>query len=104
MIVPIRIQIALRQAMKLEGVSMSQYNDFLWIIAQESSGIVDVRNQRSTARGLFQLLRAQYELNPHGEKSFGNAVEECQGGIHYVLGRYHSASIAKRFWQQHHWY
>lgn len=90
--------------MKLERISSVEYDDFLWIIAQESGGIVDVRNSKSTARGLFQLLRAQYGLNPNGDKSFGNANEECQGGIHYVIGRYHSAAAAKKFWQQHHWY
>ena len=103
-IVPASVKNALRQAMQLEGVSMSQYDDFLWIIAQESSGKVGVRNSRSTAHGLFQLLHAQYSLNPHGATSFGNAVEECQGGIHYVLGRYNSATVAKKFWQDHHWY
>ena len=98
------MQVALREAMRLEGVSLTQYDALLWIIAQESSGVVGVRNRRSTARGLFQLLRAQYELNPNGEKSFGNPVEECQGGIRYVIGRYHSANAAKIYWQQHHWY
>jgi hypothetical protein len=102
--VPIRVQVALREAMRLEGVSLTQYDALLWIIAQESSGVVGVRNRRSTARGLFQLLRAQYELKPNGEKSFGNPVEECQGGIRYVIGRYHSANAAKIYWQQHHWY
>jgi hypothetical protein len=102
--IPASVRSALREALKIEDIPDAQYNDFLWIIAQESSGTVDARNSRSTARGLFQLLRAQYELNPHGEKSFGNAVEECQGGIHYVIGRYHSAARAKAFWQQHHWY
>lgn len=90
--------------MKLESVPLIQYDDFLWLIAQESSGVVGARNARSTARGLFQLLRAQYELNPRGEKSFGNAIEECQGGIHYVIGRYHSSTLARKFWQDHHWY
>jgi len=102
--IPASVRSALREALKIEDIPDAQYNDFLWIIARESSGTVDARNSRSTARGLFQLLRAQYELNPHGEKSFGNAVEECQGGIHYVIGRYHSAARAKAFWQQHHWY
>jgi SLT domain-containing protein len=90
--------------MRIEGVPITQYNDFLWLIAQESAGVPDARNSRSTARGLFQLLRAQYDLNPNGEKSFGNAIEECQGGIRYVNGRYHSAAAAKKFWQEHHWY
>lgn len=101
---PLTVQNALREAMRKENLSMVEYNDFLWIMAQESSGIVGVRNQVSTARGLFQLLHAQYALNPRGEKSFGNAVEECQGGIHYILGRYHSTAAARQFWQLHHWY
>lgn len=42
----------------------TECDDFLWLIAQESSGIVGVKNSKSTARGLFQLLRAQYSLNP----------------------------------------
>jgi hypothetical protein len=31
-------------------------------------------------------------------------AEECQGGIRYVIGCYHSANAAKIFWQQRHWY
>ncbi len=90
--------------MKLENVPATEFNDLLWILAQESEGRVDARNGKSTARGLFQLLHAQYSLNPHGDKSFGNAVEECQGGIHYIMGRYHTAARARAFWEQHHWY
>lgn len=103
-IVPANVQTALREAMQLEGVSPAEFNDLLWIMAQESAGVVNVRNGKSTARGLFQLLHAQYALNPHGESSFGNAVEECQGGIHYIMGRYHSAGAARTFWEKHHWY
>jgi len=103
-IVPPGSQAALREAMQLEGVSPAEFNDLLWIMAQESAGVVNVRNGKSTARGLFQLLHAQYSLNPNGEKSFGNAVEECQGGIHYIMGRYHTASAARIFWEKHHWY
>lgn len=103
-IVSARVQMALREAIRQENVPQADFNDLLWIMAQESGGVVGVRNSASTARGLFQLLRAQYGLNPHGEQSFGNAVEECQGGIHYIYGRYHTASRAKAFWEQHHWY
>lgn len=102
--VPLSSQTALRKAMTIEKVSVGEYNDLLWIMAQESGGVVDVRNSSSTARGLFQLLAAQYSLNPNGINSFGDAVEECQGGIHYIKGRYHSAKMAKTFWQKHHWY
>lgn len=103
-LVPLSSQAALRKAMTIEKVSIEEYNDLLWIMAQESGGVVDVRNSVSTARGLFQLLAAQYPLNPNGMNSFGDAVEECQGGIHYIMGRYHSAKMAKTFWQKHHWY
>ena len=103
-IVPGGVQTALRSAMKTEDIPDAQFNDLLWIMAQESGGVVNVRNPSSTARGLYQLLRAQYSLNPKGEGSFGNAIEECQGGIHYIMGRYHSAATAKAFWQKHHWY
>lgn len=102
--IPLEVQEALRKALKLEGVPMSEYDDYLWLIAQESSGKVDVRNPHSTARGLFQLLRNHYALNPNGERSFGNAVEECQGGIRYVRGRYKTSSAARKFWVAHHWY
>jgi hypothetical protein len=103
-LIPISVQNALREATRLEGTPSAEYDDLLWLIAQESSGVIGVRNKSSSARGLFQLLRGQYGLNPNGEKSFGNAVEECQGGIRYVIGRYRSASAAETFWQQHHWY
>ncbi|WP_258397188.1 hypothetical protein [Paraburkholderia unamae] len=103
-VVPISVQNALRDAMRVEQVSAADFNDLLWIMAQESAGVVNARNGASTARGLFQLLEAQYGLNPHGAQSFGNAQEECQGGIRYIYGRYHSARSAKAFWQRHHWY
>jgi hypothetical protein len=103
-VVPPSVQSALREAMRAENVSDADFNDLLWIMAQESAGIVNTRNGASTARGLFQLLRAQYGLNPRGEASFGDAQEECQGGIRYIDGRYHSAHSARSFWQYHHWY
>ena len=103
-LVPAEVQNALRRALQIEDLAMSHFDDLLWIIAQESGGEVGVRNHCSTARGLFQLLRAQYFLNPNGEKSFGNAIEECQGGIRYVVDRYQSAEKAKAFWLQHRWY
>ena len=103
-IVPIDVQFALWVAMKLEAVPLTQFDDLLWIMAQESAGVVNARNPRSTERGLYQLLRIQYPLNPKGEKSFGDAIEECQGGIRYVMGRYHTAARARAFWTAHHWY
>ncbi|MES2150018.1 MAG: hypothetical protein V4508_09500 [Pseudomonadota bacterium] len=98
------VQVALHQALRIENASHLEYADFLSIMAQESNGQVNARNSHSTARGLFQLLRNQYPLNPNGEKSFGNVIEECQGGIRYVTGRSHSAFAARQFWQRHHWY
>ncbi|MFX1762656.1 hypothetical protein PWP93_08700 [Paraburkholderia sp. A1RI-2L] len=103
-IVPLPVQSALRDGMRAENIAPTDFNDLLWIMAQESAGVVNARNGASTARGLFQLLRAQYGLNPRGEASFGNAQEECQGGIRYIYGRYHSARAAKAFWKNHHWY
>lgn len=103
-IVPASSQFALRTAMQKEGISLADFNDLLWIMAQESAGVVNARNSASTARGLFQLLGAQYDLNPRGMASFGDAVEECQGGIRYIYGRYHTAARARSFWQSHHWY
>ena len=74
-------------------------------MAQESGGKVGVANQQgSSARGLFQLLKPQFYLYPNGEASLGNAVEECQGGIRYVVGRYHTAVAARAFWERHRWY
>jgi len=95
---------ALSKVMKLEHVLPAQYDDLLWIMAQESSGHVNAKNPHSTARGLFQLLRNNYDLNPNGTKSFGDDVEECQGGIRYIIQRYHSARAARQFWEKHHWY
>jgi hypothetical protein len=97
---------ALAAAMILEGIPIDWFNDLAWIMAQESGGVVNRRNPdpKSSARGLFQLLRKNYDLNPHGESSFGNPVEECQGGIRYIKHRYHSASRARRFWELNHWY
>ncbi|WP_250534475.1 hypothetical protein [Caballeronia sp. AZ10_KS36] len=103
-VVPLHVQMALRDAMREEHIAAVDFDDLLWIMAQESAGIVGARNGDSSARGLFQLLRAQYNLNPHGEASFGIAVEECQGGIHYIYGRYRTASNARDFWKRHHWY
>lgn len=102
--VPQTVQQALREAMRIEKVSPVEFDDLLWILAQESGGVIGIRNKKSTARGLFQLLSAQYGLNPQGERSFGNAVEECQGGIRYILGRYKNARAARAFWEKHHWY
>ncbi|WP_027801509.1 aggregation-promoting factor C-terminal-like domain-containing protein [Paraburkholderia dilworthii] len=94
---------ALREAMSIEGVPLTQFNDLLWLMAQESGGAVNLRNPKSGARGLFQLLPSQYELNPGDVKSFGRAVEECRGGIRYILGRYHNAASARLAWKANQW-
>jgi SLT domain-containing protein len=94
---------ALREAMSTEGVPLTQFNDLLWLMAQESGGAVNLRNPKSGARGLYQLLPSQYGLNPDGVKSFGNAVEECRGGIRYILGRYHNAASARLAWKANQW-
>ena len=101
--VPTTSQNALRRAMSIERVPLTQFNDLLWLMAQESGGVVDLRNPKISARGLYQLLPAQSALNPDGDQSFGNAVEECQGGIRYILGRYHNAGVARLVWEANHW-
>jgi hypothetical protein len=95
---------ALTQAMSLEGVPASWQSGLRFIMAQESGGQVNVQNPVHSARGLFQLTAANYHLNPNGAASFGNAVEEAQGGIRYIQQRYGSADNAVAFWRQHHWY
>jgi SLT domain-containing protein len=75
-----------------------------YIIGQESNGQVGAANHTDTARGLFQLTRAAYHHNPNGAQSFGNPVEEAQGGIRYIQQRYQSAENAMSFWQKHGWY
>ena len=59
-----------------------------------SSGQIDARNPIHSARGLFQLTRVTYHLNPDGEASFGNGVEEAQGGIRTDVSDPSGRSIA----------
>ena len=72
---------SLQAAMAKESVPGSWQPSLQFIVDHESSGQVGARNHVDTARGLFQLPAASYHLNPHGAASFGNAVEEAQGGI-----------------------
>jgi hypothetical protein len=102
--IPAQSDTALTQAMTLEGVPESWQSGLRFIMAQESGGQVNVQNPIHSARGLFQLTAANYHLNPNGAGSFGNAVEEAQGGIRYIQQRYGSADSAVAFWRQHHWY
>ena len=102
--IPAQSDAALSQAMTLEGVPQSWQSGLRFIMAQESGGRVDVKNPVHSARGLFQLTAANYHLNPNGARSFGNAVEEAQGGIRYIQQRYGSADKAVEFWRQRHWY
>ena len=89
--------------MAKEGVAPTDYDDLLWIMAQESMGVVGAENQSgSSARGLYQLLEAQWdEYYPNGVRSIGNAVEECQGGIRYIKDRYRSIANARVFRNKH---
>jgi hypothetical protein len=103
-VLPAKSDAALTRAMALEGVPLSWQSGLRFIMAQESGGQVNVRNPVHSARGLFQLTAANYHLNPNGAGSFGNAVEEAQGGIRYIQQRYGTADNAVAFWQQHHWY
>jgi SLT domain-containing protein len=58
----------------------------------------------SSARGLFQLLQKNYHYNPNGVKSFGNPVEEAQGGIRSMRRRFKNPSAVRQFWQKHKWW
>ena len=102
--IPAQADAALAQAMTLEGVPSSWQSGLRFIMAQESGGQVNAKNPIHSARGLFQLTAANYHLNPNGAGSFGNAVEEAQGGIRYIQQRYGTADNAVTFWRQHHWY
>jgi len=102
--IPMPSDAALQRAMALEGVPASWKSGLGFIMAQESGGQVNAKNPVHSARGLFQLTAANYHLNPHGAASFGNAVEEAQGGIRYVQQRYGTADNAVAFWRSHHWY
>ncbi len=102
--IPAQSDAALAQAMTLEGVPSSWQSGLRFIMAQESGGQVNAKNPVHSARGLFQLTAANYHLNPNGAGSFGNAVEEAQGGIRYIQQRYGTADNAVTFWRQHHWY
>jgi hypothetical protein len=102
--IPAQSNVALQQAMDIEGVPSSWRPGLQFIMAQESTGKVGATNPVHSARGLFQLTAANYHLNPNGAASFGNAVEEAQGGIRYIQQRYGTADNAVAFWQQHRWY
>jgi len=95
---------ALSQAMTLEGVPTSWQPGLTFIMAQESGGEVGVHSPIHSARGLYQLTAPNYHYNPRGAASFGNAVEEAQGGIRYIRARYGTADNAVAFWNQHRWY
>ena len=95
---------ALSQAMTLEGVPTSWQPSLTYIMAHESGGRVGVHSPVHSARGLYQLTAANYHYNPRGAASFGNGVEEAQGGIRYIRARYGTADNAAAFWQKHQWY
>lgn len=95
---------ALDQAMAQEHIPASWRPALTFIMSHESGGQVDAKSPIHSARGLFQLTAANYHYNPHGAGSFGNAVEEAQGGIRYIRARYGTADQAMAFWNQNHWY
>jgi hypothetical protein len=95
---------ALSQAMARENVPDSWRPGLDFIMRKESSGQIGIRNPVHSARGLFQLTRVNYHLNPNGEASFGNGVEEAQGGIRYIKQRYKTIERAVAHWNQKGWY
>jgi hypothetical protein len=92
------------QAMVREGVPRAWQPELAFIMAHESGGRVDANSPVHSARGLYQLTAANYHYNPRGAASFGDAVEEAQGGIRYIKARYGTAENAAAFWRQHRWY
>ena len=102
--IPAHSNAALQQAMDIERVPQSWQPALQFIMAQESTGKVGASSPVHSARGLYQLTAANYHFNPNGAQSFGNAVEEAQGGIRYIRQRYGTADNAAAFWQQHRWY
>lgn len=95
---------ALSQAMTREGVPDSWRPGLEFIMHKESRGQIDARNPVHSARGLFQLTRVNYHLNPKGEASFGNGIEEAQGGIRYIKQRYGEVDKAVAHWHRKGWY
>ena len=95
---------ALTQAMTREGVPDRWRPALEFIMRKESSGQIDARNPVHSARGLFQLTRVNYHLNPNGEASFGNGVEEAQGGIRYIRQRYGEVDKAVAHFNRKGWY
>ena len=96
---------ALRIAMMNDGIPSYEFNDLLWIMTQESVGVPGVNNGTTTASGLFQLVETQRQaFYPNGDSSIGNAVEESEGGIRYMLDRYGTAAKARKFWNVHHYW
>jgi hypothetical protein len=102
--IPAQSNAALQQAINLENVPQSWRPALQFIMVQESTGKVGASSPVHSARGLYQLTAANYHFNPNGVHSFGNAVEEAQGGIRYIRQRYGTADNAAAFWQQHGWY
>ncbi|HEY1933229.1 MAG TPA: hypothetical protein VGG99_14555 [Acetobacteraceae bacterium] len=101
---PASASAALAQAMAAEHVPASWQPGLAFIMAHESAGKVGAQSPVHSARGLYQLTAANYHYNPHGAASFGNGVEEAQGGIRYIRARYGTAEKAVSFWHTHHWY
>lgn len=95
---------ALTQAMTREGVPDTWRPGLEFIMHKESRGQIDARNPVHSARGMFQLTRVNYHLNPRGEASFGNGVEEAQGGIRYIRQRYGEVDKAVAHWHRKGWY
>ncbi len=103
-VVPGPARQALRAAMERENAPDSWIDSLTFIMAKESGGQVGARNPTHSARGLYQLTAANYALNPRGAASFGDPVEEAQGGIRYIRARYGTADAAAAFWRKKGWF
>ncbi len=96
---PPDIQTALHEAMILEHVPETWYDDLAWICAAESPGHTGVKN--ASGSGLFQLVSTQAGGTAGSKATLGDAIDEARGGIRYIKDRYGDAANAKVFWLSH---
>ncbi len=83
--------------------SGKQWDALSYIIQHESNWNPLAKNPRSTAFGLFQLLKGNRD-RPGGGGNSTDATIQSMAGTAYIAGRYGDAIKAQQFWASHHWY
>ena len=86
------------------GFTGAEAEALVQLANKESSFRVGVKNPKSSATGLFQLLKGNFGYMPNGQASIGNAREETIGGLNYIKGRYGTPSQALNFHSKKGWY